>query len=198
MSVKQVTKSKIKFARYGPSDHYEESPAAGMCISVFALVRRAGKKGVLIGQPKQDSRWASEWLGSWKNYSEKEIVEAYNQWRLPSSYLREGEHPEESIRRIMTDQLEMSDYSISEKGPKIFSYNSPSDWYPGNNHWDFAIVYDVKVKGKDQTKETPKAWQEVLFAKKRKDFRHKDFGWNQDFMQDLGLIEDEDKKSSKK
>jgi hypothetical protein len=190
MSAKQVTKSKIKFARYGPSDHYEEVPPAGMCISVFALVRRAGKKGVLLGQPKQDSRWASEWLGAWKMYSEKELAEAYHQWRLPSSYLREGEHPEDAIKRIMTDQVEMGDYSISKKGPRVFSYSTPSDWYPGINHWDLAFVYDVKVKTKGKDKEIPKWWQALLFVKKKKDFRDKDYGWNEDFMHDLGLVED--------
>ena len=190
MSSKQVAKTKTKFARYGPSDHYEEVPAAGMCVSVFALVRRAGKKGVLLGQPRQDVRWASEWLGAWKTYSEKELAEAYQQWRLPSSYLREGEHPEDAIKRIMTDQVAMSDYSISKKGPYVFSYSTPSDWYPGNNHWDLAFVYDVRVKAKDKDKEIPKWWQELQFVKKKKDFRDKDYGWNEDFMRDLGLVED--------
>ena len=196
MFAKQVGKSKIRFARYGPSDRYEEVPAAGMCISVFAVVRRAGKKGVLLGQPKQDSRWASEWLSAWKTYSEKELAEAYHQWRLPSGYLREGEHPEDAIKRIMVDQVGMTDYSISKKGPRMFSYSNPSDWYPGNNHWDLAFVYDVKVKGKGQNKEIPKWWQELLFVKKKKDFRDKDYGWNEDFMRDLGLVENQ--KTSKK
>src|SRR5579862_975310 len=189
MSAKQGTKSRFRFARYGPSEHYEEAPSAGMCISVFALVKRAGKKGVLLGLPKQDVRWPSEWLGAWKTYSEKELAEAYRQWRLPSSYLREGEHPENAIKRIMADQVGMDDYSISTKGPRVFSYYTPSEWYPGNNHWDLAFVYEVKVKGKSQSKEIPRWWQELLFVKKKKDFRDKDFGWNQDFIKDLGLVE---------
>jgi len=196
MSAKQVTKSKIRFARYGPSDHYGEVPAAGMCISVFALVRRAGKKGVLLGLPKHDVRWAAEWLSAWKTYSEKELADAYRQWRLPSSYLREGEHPEDAIKRIMTDQIGIAEYSISNKGPSVFSYSTLSDWYPGNNHWDLVFVYDVKVKSKGQQKEIPKWWQELLFVKKKKDFRGKDYGWNEDFMRDLALVDAE--KTSKK
>jgi len=189
MSAKQAAKSKFRFASYGPSDHYEEAPAAGMCIRVFAIVRRAGKKGVLLGQPKQDARWITEWLNSWKNYSEKELFEAYQQWRLPSSYLREAEHPEDALKRVMVDQVVIREYSVSKKGPRVFSYSASSDWYPGNNHWDLAFVYDVKVRTKG--KEIPKWWQELEFVKKKKDLREKDYGWNADFMRDLGLVEDE-------
>jgi hypothetical protein len=169
-----------------------------MCISVFGVVRRQSKKGVLLGQPKQDNRWASEWISSWKNYPEKELAEVYHQWRLPSTYLLEGEKPEDAIRRIMTDQLEIDDFSLSKKGPKIFSYNSPSDWYPGNNHWDLALVYDVKIKSKDQLANIPKWWQELYFVKKKKDFRDKDYGWNNDFMRDLGLIDKETAKPKRR
>ena len=105
MSTKQITKSKNKFARYGPADRYEAVPGTGMCISVFGLVRRQGKKGVLLGLPRQDARWISEWVSGWKNYDEKELTESYSQWRLPSTYLMEGENPEDALRRVMADQL---------------------------------------------------------------------------------------------
>ena len=60
----------------------------------------------------------------------------------------------------------------------------------------FVFVYDLKVKTKGKDKEIPKWWQELLFVKKKKDFRDKDYGWNEDFMRDLGLIEHE--RTSKK
>ncbi|MDA4131197.1 MAG: hypothetical protein OK457_10540 [Thaumarchaeota archaeon] len=190
-ATKQITKTKHKFARYGPQERYEAPPGAGMCISVFGLVHRQGKKGVLLGLPRQDPRWISEWVSGWKNYDENELAEVYRQWRLPSTYLLEGEHPEDAIRRIMKDQLEMKDFSLSRKGPRVFSYNTPSQWYPGNNHWDLALVYDVKVKSKSQTspKNIPKWWSELYFVKKKKEFRDKDYGWNDDIMRDLGLVE---------
>jgi len=183
-TTRQVPKGRYRFARYGPTDHYEDAPAAGMCISVFAVVKRSGKKGILLGTPKPDEKWATEWISSWRSYTERELVEASSQWRLPSSYLREGEHPEEAVRRIMEGELGIGDYSLSKKGPKIFSYNSPSDWYPGNTHWDLAIVYDVRVRGKG-LKDVPRWWQELEFVKKKKDFLSKDYGWNDDFMRDL-------------
>ncbi len=197
-TTKQVPKGRHRFARYGPTDHYEDAPAAGMCLSVFAVVRRPGKKkGVLLGLPKRDDKWASEWISGWKSYSEKELAETLAQWRLPSSYLKEGEHPEEALRRIMEDQLGIGDYSISKKkGPRIFSYTSPSDWYPGNNHWDLAFVYEVRTKGlKDGN--LPKWWQELEFVKKKKDFLTKDYGWNDDFMRDLFGFAKSDKTNSK-
>ncbi len=189
-STKQLTKSKNKFARYGPTDRYESPPGAGMCISVFGLVRRQGKKGVLLGLPSQDSHWISEWVSGWKNYDEKELAETYNQWRLPSTYLLEGENPGDALRRVMKDQLEITDYTLSKKGPLVFSYTTPSDWYPGYTHWDLALVYDVKVKSKTQpsVKSLPKWWQELYFVKKKKEFRDKDYGWNDDLMRDLGLL----------
>ena len=120
MSTKQITKSKNKFARYGPADRYEAAPAAGMCISVFGLVRRQGKKGVLLGLPRQDARWIAEWVSGWKNYDEKELIESYNQWRLPSTYLMEGENPADALRRIMENQLEIKYFTPSTKKPMMF------------------------------------------------------------------------------
>jgi hypothetical protein len=162
-------------------------------MSVFAEVKRSGKKGVLLGTPKSDDRWTNEWLSSWKSYTEKELSDAYKEWRLPSTYLREGEHPEQALRRIMEDQLQIGDYSLSKKGPRIYSYTSASDWYPGNSHWDLAFVYDVRIRGKG-LKDLPKWWNELEFVKKKKDFLSKDYGWNNDFMRDL-LNLNEKKKS---
>jgi hypothetical protein len=190
-TTKQVPRGRHKFARYGPTERYEDAPAAGMCISVFAVVKRSGKKGVLLGLPKRDEKWVSEWISGWKTYTEKDLSEAYSQWRLPSSYLREGEHPEEALRRIMEDQLGVGDYSISKKkGPKVFSYSTPSDWYPGNNHWDLVLAYDVRVRGKTLGDgQLPKWWQQLEFVRKKKDFLTKDYGWNDDFMRDILRLE---------
>jgi hypothetical protein len=182
---KQVPKGRYRFARYGPTDHYEDPPAAGMCLSVFVVVKRPGKKGVLLGLPKPDEKWLSEWLSAWKTYSEKELQEAYHQWRLPSTYLREGEHPEEALRRIMEDQVGIGSYSLSKKGPRVFSYTAPSDWYPGNSHWDLALVYDVRVRKAAKDLQVPKWWEQLEFVKKKKDFLSKDYGWNEDLMRDL-------------
>ncbi len=57
--------------------------------------------------------------------------------------------------------------------------------YQGNNHWDLAFVYDVKVRKGAKELQVPKWWRELEFVKKKKDFLTKDYGWNDDFMRDL-------------
>jgi ADP-ribose pyrophosphatase YjhB (NUDIX family) len=103
------------------------------------------------------------------------------QWRLPSAYLQEGEHPEDTVRRVLRDQLGLRKFVISP--PRVFSYTWPSDWYPGNNHWDLAFVYPVKVS--ESIKELP-WWKELTFVGKGQ-LEDADFGWNDDLMKDLGI-----------
>jgi hypothetical protein len=181
-----------RFARYGPLERYEASPKAGMCLSAFALVRRVRQKGVLFGLPKPDKRWLSDWMVSWHNYSSEELSKIYDEWRLPSSYLLEGDHPLDSIRRIMGEQLGIKKYEVSGS-PMVFSYTSPSSWYPGNNHWDLAFVYSVSINSRKDddiadNQVSRSLWRELRFFESKKQLRSKDFGWNDDLIQDLGLI----------
>src|SRR5271169_6517628 len=113
-----------------------------MCLSVFALVRGVRQKGVLFGLPKPNKRWLSDWMSSWRNYSAEELKKIYEEWRLPSSYLLEGENPVDAIKRIMGGQLGIKKCQVSGS-PMAFSYTSPSSWYRGYDHWDLAFVYSV-------------------------------------------------------
>ncbi len=173
-----------RYARYGPIDRYDPPPGAGMCISVFSLTMKRDKQGVLIGIPKSTRRWRTDWLYSKMKKPRPEIFE---EWRLPSCYLREGEHPEHAARRIIREQLGIRRFKISPN-PKIYSYHSRSDWYPGEKHWDLAFVYRVKIKQSNvPTKTSRKWWQELHFLRKGRELRSKNFGWNTDLMQDLKL-----------
>jgi hypothetical protein len=137
---------------------------------------------VLVGVPRRRQRWISEWASGWLMYSNKELKEVYRQTRLPSSYLLEGEHPDLALLRVMRDQLGIEKFSAP--APQIMSYNSPSDWYPGNLHWDLVFAYRVK------TSASPRKfpwWQELAFLG-RQELRKKNFGWNEDMMKDLGLV----------
>jgi len=178
-----------KFARYGPLDRYGASPKAGMCLSTFALVRRTRQEGVLFGLPKHNKRWLSDWMVSWRYYSSDELAKSYEEWRLPSSYLLEGENPLDSIRRIMAGQLGIKKYEVSGS-PMVFSYTSPSSWYPGSDHWDLAFAYSVSIKSeKDLGSQVSRSlWRELRFFESKKELRSKDFGWNVDLMRDLRLI----------
>ncbi len=115
-------------------------------------------------------------------YSKEEVDKIYKQTRLPSSYLIEGEHPEQALLRVMRDQLGIEEFSAS--APLVMSYNSPSDWYPGKSHWDLVFLYAVKTSA--SPKRSP-WWHELAFLSKR-EFRRKDLGWNEDMMKDLGLV----------
>jgi hypothetical protein len=151
-----------------------------MCISVFAVVRKSGK--VLVGVSKRSSRWATEWLSSISKYTGKDLEEEWSATRLPATYIFEGEHPDDALRRVMRDQLGVNKFSSS--GPRVFSYTAPSDWYPGNKHWDLAFAYEVTTA---QNPRDHPHWKELLFLGKG-ELRKRNFGWNKDFIRDLGLI----------
>ncbi len=169
-----------KHARYGPCDRYLPPPGAGMCISVFAVIKRGGK--VLVGVPKPHKRWKSEWVSGWLMYSDEELDKIYGQTRLPSSYVYEGEHPDQALRRVMRDELRIERFSAPTD--RIISYNSPSDWYPGNFHWDLVFVYNVRTSASPGKLPW---WRELVFLG-RNELQKRDLGWNQDMMKDLGLV----------
>jgi ADP-ribose pyrophosphatase YjhB (NUDIX family) len=142
------------------------------------------EQSVLIGIPKRTRRWRADWLYSKIKHIGPEIFE---EWRLPSCYLREGEHPEDAVRRIVREQLGIRRFKIS-LNPKICSYYSRSDWYPGEKHWDLVFVYRVRfTQSNAPTKRSMKWWRELHFYRKGRELRSKNFGWNVDLMQDLKL-----------
>jgi ADP-ribose pyrophosphatase YjhB (NUDIX family) len=152
-----------------------------MCISVFAVIKRRDK--VLMGVPKSGKRWTSEWIPQWASYSDEERVAALEQWRLPSCYLTEGEHPDDAVHRVLKEQLRITSFTKSH--PSVMSYTTPSDWYPGNHHWDLAFVYDAKVQGPVKKHSW---WKELRFMS-RSELGDVDLGWNDDFMRNLKLID---------
>jgi hypothetical protein len=159
-----------------------------MCLSAFALVKQKGRRGVLIGLPKPERRWLNDWITSWRVYSKEDLAAAYNEWRLPSCYLRELEAPRDAVARIVREQLGINRFQIRPKAG-IFSYASPSGWYRGNNHWDLGFAYNVTVGSHAEPGRSSKRWwRELRFFEKKSDFVGKDFGWNTDFMRDLKIV----------
>ena len=79
---------------------------------MFALEKGTLKVGVFPGKPPGVSSWANL-------HAQEELQEAYREKRLPSTYLLEGEHPEDALRRIMRQQLGIPEYSSS--GPRVYS-----------------------------------------------------------------------------
>jgi hypothetical protein len=176
-----------KLARYGPLDRYNAPPAAGMCISVFAVVRKEGR--VLAGVTKRGGRWASEWLPSIAMNTGKDLEKEWSAWRLPSAYVFEGEHPDDTLGRVMRGQLAADTFAYS--GPGVYSYAEPSEWYPGNKHWDLAFAYEVLI-GQDPRKHP--LWKELLFLD-ASELRKRDFGWNNDFVREVAALKPRSKPS---
>lgn len=169
-----------RFARYGPEDRYFSPPAAGLCISAFAILRRGSK--ILVGKPALDERWSAEWFPNFVAYGKAELAEFSENLQVPCTYLFEGEHPDDALKRVMRDQLGARDFEAAK--PVVFSYTAPSDRYPGNRHWDLGFVYKVR----SDLPRTPSAhWRELRWRDAR-ELRSDDFGWNGDLLVDLGVL----------
>jgi ADP-ribose pyrophosphatase YjhB (NUDIX family) len=136
-----------RFAFLGPSSK-NNIPEGGFCISIFALIRK--KEGILFVRPQQNLRW-EEWAPNWSIYDSMSIATEMEKWRLPSSYVKEGESPEEGLRRVMEDQLGASRYS--SEGPVLLNFYEPSRRYPGKMHWDYCFVFEVSMT--EEAKKSP-------------------------------------------
>jgi ADP-ribose pyrophosphatase YjhB (NUDIX family) len=168
-----------RHARYGPLDRYETPPAAGMCISVFAVVQRGRK--VLVGTPAQHPRWPEDWIPQFAIYPKAEQEAVWRTRRLPSCYLREGEDPAAALERILREQLGAKRYEVGKL--EVSSWLAPSDWYPGHQHWDLALTYRVKAS----LPAKPGAWWAQLGYEEPRTLKSADFGWNHDFVEAIGV-----------
>jgi len=175
-------KKEARYARYSPPDRYPPPPRAGMCLSSFAVMKKRDR--VLVGIPKRHRYWAVKWVPQWSIYPKEEMDDVFDkQSRLPSTYLLEGEHPEEALRRLLLEQLGIEKFGRTSL--QVLSFSSPSDWYPGESHWDLVFVYTI-VEWEPPKKNLP-WWKEISLLSK-KDLRKREFGWNEDMMKELRLV----------
>ena len=89
--------------------------------------------------------------------------------------------PTRHLDSVMRDQLRIDGFKATSS--RVLSYAAPSDWYPGNMHWDLVFVYEVDVSG--PVRKLP--WWKKLRFMDRAGLQDADFGWNDDFMRDLEL-----------
>jgi len=129
-----------EFTLFGPSDEHCVI-RGGFCISVFAIIRRRSQ--VLLVRPKEHTRWKQEWAPNWRLYDSDLLANEYKSWRFPSSYIREGESPEDTLRRLVGEQLGIQSFEILSS--KLLNYYEPSRRYPDRLHWDYCFVYEVKI-----------------------------------------------------
>lgn len=171
-----------KFARYGPAPKYD-LPEAGFCLSAFALLQEDNE--VLLGVPRAHPRWEAEWAPNFTVYSEEERAAEFRSWRIPAAYLYEGEHPDETLERVVRDQLALEEYGA--EGTDIYAFYDPSDWFPGKLHYDLCFVYELVATPPE---EAP-PWFERLEMVDIATLTKKDFGSEMgDLAFALGLIQE--------
>jgi len=155
------------FVRYGPTPRYG-IPDAGFCASSFVLVRQGPT--VLAGIPKEHPRWTKEWAPNFLVYGRADLADEFRSWRLPASYLYEGEHPADAAHRVLEDQLRIRVRPLG--AVSVYSFYDPSSWYPGRMHYDLCFVY--QIRGGRPTR-VPPWWRRLEFWRLR-DLRKEELG----------------------
>ncbi len=148
-----------RFVRYGPAPRYG-LPDAGFCASSFVLVRRGAN--VLAGIPRDQRRWRTQWQPNIDAYTPAAQEAEFRSWRLPASFLFEGEHPADTARRVMRDQLQVPVRRLA--APEVHAFHDPSSWYPGHRHYDLCFVYEVRGIA---PRAIPPWWQRLEFVEPR-------------------------------
>lgn len=105
-----------RFARFSGEKVVQLTPEQGLCVSTFLLIRKGD--ALLLGKVIRP-----------------DIVKG--KWVLPASQLLYGEHPDDSVRRILKEQLNTEPEAVSYRGL----------WSFADRHWDLCFVYDVDVRG---------------------------------------------------
>lgn len=126
------------YAYYSP---LVDAPPGGLCLSSFALLRRGD--AFLAVKPKPHDAW-KDWAPNWDVYDAKTLENQFHLWRLPSSYLREGEAPEDTARRIVQEQLGAERAFV--RSARTLSFHDPSGRFPGQKHWDLCFVFEVDAE----------------------------------------------------
>lgn len=148
-----------KFVRYGPAPRYF-LPDAGFCASSFVIARQGRK--FLAGIPEEHPKWGEEWAPNFLVYSKTDLADEYRSWRLPASYLFEGEHPDDTARRVLRDQLQLGSRALHD--PQVYAFHDPSSWFPGKKHYDLCFVYEVRGLS---PKARPPWWKRLEFVDRK-------------------------------
>jgi ADP-ribose pyrophosphatase YjhB (NUDIX family) len=126
------------YAYYSPKT---DAAPGGLCISAFAIVRRGGQ--FLALRPRDHPKWA-EWAPNWDAYDAERRAKQFELWRLPAAYVREGEHPDDAARRILTEQLGAVRCFV--RSHRLLTFHDPSNRFPGAKHWDLCFVYEADAE----------------------------------------------------
>lgn len=151
-----VPRAEHGFGLFGPDFGV---PEGGFCLSAFLLVER--DDGVLAGRMAEHraDRWTEAWAPNLAYYEGDRRQALFGGPRLPATYLRTGEHPDDAAGRVWADQLGFPE-SPQLPEPAIRSEAVDSNRRPGARHWDVAFVY--RVPG-PPVEEVPEVWAELAY-----------------------------------
>lgn len=137
------------FKKDAPLPRIKEIPDGGFCISVFVIIsKKQSPNQVLMGRLNREAQW--DHLGALY----PEMVDRHSKgWMLPSSQLIFGESPHDAARRILLEQLGLTDQKL--ENPRVFS-----EVYGPSNHWDLEFLF----LGERDRAPTHPAWKELKFV----------------------------------
>jgi len=158
-----------------------EVPEGGLCLCAFLVITDSeNPNSVLMGRLNPKAPW--DHIGS----LDASRVEIHSKrWMLPSSHLILHESPQEAARRILKEQLELTDLKL--EGPRVVSEVYTPKRLPNlPNHWDFEFIFSGELR-KDQLPK-PDAWTTLTFvnldhAKKTEIARS-----HEDILESAGLV----------
>src|SRR2546427_10403315 len=118
-----------------------EIPEGGFCLSAFLVISNSrNPKEVLLGRLNPEAPWDN--IGA---LDPPRVELNKNGWLLPASHLIVGESPQEAAKRILREQLELSEQKLEE--PMVFS-----EVYGEHSHWHLEFVFLGK---RESVKSTP-------------------------------------------
>ena len=111
-----------------------------MIVQAFpGFISLQGRAGVELAGSVLELSWAP----NWRVYDAAGLKAELEKWRLPSTYVMEGEAPEHALSRIMLDQLGVKVYSV--RSSSLQNFYEPSRRSPGEMHWDYCFVFSVSI-----------------------------------------------------
>lgn len=154
--MEDVPPARHGFALFGPEAGV---PEGGFCASVFLVLRRGDR--LLAGRMAPSDRWVEEWQPNLALYEGPRREALFEGWRLPATYLREGEDPEVAAARVWTDQLGL-DGTPDLPPPEVVSEAAASRSTPEARHWDLVFAYEFE--GPLPSEDVPGHWAELAYA----------------------------------
>jgi ADP-ribose pyrophosphatase YjhB (NUDIX family) len=140
------------------STAYTEIPTDGLCLSTFVLLSEPGRPGsIVMGRLDPGAPWAH--IGA---LDRARAEQHQNGWMLPSSHLLHYEPPLEAARRILREQLDLTE-AVEFPDPAIFSDAYGRAGGAGDGlHWDLGFLYrGTWPRGRPLR---ARAWKELAFV----------------------------------